>query len=61
MTVKELIERLSQYDGDLEVLTEKTDIFSNCGYVFSAKESTYGIFGTSCKCVIISDQGSDEE
>ena len=61
MTVKELIERLSKYDGDLEVLTKKTDIFGNCGNVFSVKESTYGFFGHSCKCVIISDEDSGDE
>ena len=60
MKVKELREKLEAFPDDLEVLTKKTD-FGNVGLVFTVREDTYASWGKDIPCVIISDEGDDEE
>lgn len=38
MTVKELRDILKDFDDDVEVMTKKTEIFGNVGYVNSIKK-----------------------
>lgn len=56
MTVGELKEALKQYDDNLEVFTKKTELLGNIGYIFSAKQDTYGFFGESLPCILLTDQ-----
>lgn len=61
MKVSEVIEELSKYPSDLEVLTKKTDICGNVGLVFSVRQDSYGFFGRDLPCVLITDEIADEE
>lgn len=61
MKVSEVIEELSKYPSDLEVLTKKTDICGNVGLVFSVRQDSYGFFGKDLPCVLITDEITDEE
>lgn len=61
MKVSEVIEELSKYPGDLEVLTKKTDFCGNVGNVFSIRQDNYGFFGSDIPCVLITDEITDEE
>jgi len=61
MKVKELKEILNNFPDDFEVMTKKTEIFGNVGYVFSVKESTYGFFGTAVPCVLLTDESEEGE
>lgn len=61
MKVSEVIEELSKYPGDLEVLTKKTDFCGNVGNVFSIRQDSYGFFGSDIPCVLITDEITDEE
>lgn len=61
MKVSEVIEKLSKYPSDLEVLTKKTDICGNVGLVFSVRQDSYGFFGKDLPCVLITDEITDEE
>ncbi len=61
MKVSEIIEELSKYPGDLEVLTKKTDICGNVGLVFSIKQDSYSFLGKDLPCVLITDEITDEE
>ena len=62
MKVKELIEQLSKFPEDYEVLTKKTDIGGNCGLVGCVREDEYATFGVVCPCVLITDEfGYGEE
>lgn len=61
MKVSEVIEKLSEYPGDLEVLTKKTDFCGNVGNVFSIRQDSYGFFGSDIPCVLITDEITDEE
>lgn len=56
MTVGELKEALKQYDDNLEVFTKKTEILGTIGYIFSAKQDTYGFFGADLPCILLTDQ-----
>lgn len=60
MTVGELKEALKQFDDNLEVFTKKTELLGNIryfiGYIFSAKQDTYGFFGESLPCILLTDQ-----
>lgn len=56
MTVGELKEALNQYDDNLEVFTKKTDFVGNIGYIYTAKKDTYGFFGESLPCILLTDQ-----
>jgi len=60
MTVGELKEALNQFDDDLEVFTKKTEIVGNIGYVFNVKKDTYGFFGASLPCILLTDQATIE-
>lgn len=35
---------------------KKTDFVGNIGYIFSAKQDTYGFFGESLPCILLTDQ-----
>jgi hypothetical protein len=61
MTVGELKEALNQYDDNLEVFTKKTDFVGNIGYIFNVKQDTYGFFGESLPCILLTDQIEDED
>ena len=61
MKVSEVIDELSKYPSDLEVLTKKTDFCGNVGCVFSIKQDSYGCFGEDLPCVLITDESTDEE
>lgn len=61
MKVSEVIEELSKYPSDLEVLTKKTDFCGNVGNVFSIRQDSYGFFGCDIPCVLITDEITDEE
>lgn len=61
MKVKELKEILNNFPDNLEVMTKKTEIFGNVGYVFSVKESTYGFFGADVPCVLLTDESEEGE
>lgn len=61
MTVGELKEALKQYDDNLEVFTKKTELLGNIGYIFSAKQDTYGFFGESLPCILLTDQTDQVE
>ena len=59
MKIKDLVERLSEFDPELEVMTKKTDI-GNIGEVFDVRSSSYGFFGISIPCVLLTDECADE-
>lgn len=61
MKVKDLIEVLKTCDPNADVMTKKTEYFGNVGYVNSVQNSTYGFFGTSLPCVLLSDEYEDCE
>lgn len=61
MKVHELIAKLQQLPQDADVMTKKTDVVGNIGNVYSVQESTYGFFGASVPCVILTDEFLDEE
>lgn len=61
MTVKELIEKLKEFPDNMEVMTKKTELLGNVGYVFSVYQDSYGFFGVDIPCVLISDESSGEE
>ena len=60
MTVGELKEALKQFDDNLEVFTKKTDFVGNIGYIYTAKKDTYGFFGASLPCILLTDQIEDD-
>lgn len=61
MKVKELREILSKFPDDMEVMTKKTEYFGNVGHVFSVRQDSYGFFGDDIPCVLLTDEGDDEE
>lgn len=61
MKTKELIEILKTCDPDADVMTKKTELFGNVGEVNSVQSSTYGFFGKSIPCVLLSDEYEDCE
>ena len=60
ITVKELKEKLSKYPDDYSVMTKKTEITGNVGYINSIKEDSYGFFGVDIPCVLLTDEFVDE-
>lgn len=56
MTVKELRDILKDFDGDVEVMTKKTEVFGNIGYVNSVRKDSYGLFGVDVSCVLLTDE-----
>lgn len=61
MTVIELIEKLKGFNPNAEVLTKKTELFGNVGYVYSVRSDSYEFFGTTVPCVLLSDECEDSE
>lgn len=61
MTIKKLMDELQKYDPSLVVMTKKTEIFGNVGYVFSVHEDSFGFFGKDVPCVILSDEDNELE
>lgn len=61
MKVKELMAMLEKYDGNTEVMTKKTNYCGNIGSIHSVREDSYGFFGKSISCIILSDEWEDDE
>lgn len=61
MTVGELKEALNKYQDNMEVMTKKTEIFGNVGYVNSIRQDSYGFFGVEVPCVLLSDEFDESE
>ena len=61
MNVKELREALSKFPDDMEVMTKKTEFFGNIAHVWSVRQDSYGFFGGSIPCVLLTDEGDEEE
>ena len=61
MTVKELRDILKDFDDDVEVMTKKTEILGNIGYVNSVKIDSYGFFGADLPCVLLTDEFKPQE
>ena len=60
ITVKELKEKLSEYPDDYAVMTKKTEITGNVGYINSIREDSFGFFGADIPCVLLTDEFEDE-
>ncbi len=56
MTVKELKEILNNFPDELEVMTKKTEILGNVGYINSVKQETYGLIGVDIPCILLTDE-----
>ncbi len=61
MTVKELRDSLNGFDDDVEVMTKKTEILGNIGYVNSVRKDSYGFFGADVPCVLLTDEYDPQE
>ena len=61
MTVKELRNALNNYPDDMEVLTKKTEILGNVGYINSVRKDSYGFFGDDVPCVLLTDEFEPQE
>lgn len=61
MTVNELREILKDFDGDLEIMTKKTEILGNVGYVNSVRKDSYLFLGAPCPCVLLTDEDAERE
>lgn len=55
MKVKELKEILNNFPDELEIMTKKTELLGNIGYVNIVKLDTYGFFGVDIPCVLLTD------
>lgn len=55
MKVKELREILKDFDDDIEVITKKTEIVGNVGFVNSVRKNRYFI-GAELPCVLLTDE-----
>lgn len=60
MTVKELKEILNKFPEEIEIMTKKTELLGNIGYVNSVKQDTYGFFGVDVPCVLVTDEFEGE-
>lgn len=56
MKIKELIEELSKYPDETEVLIKKTDWMTNASFIANVKQDSYGFFGLDIPCVLITDE-----
>ena len=56
MTVKELREALDKFPDYMEVMTKKTELLGNVGYVNCITLDSYGFFGADIPCVLLSDK-----
>lgn len=61
MTVKELRDILKDFDDDVDVMTKKTEILGNIGYVNSVRKDNYGFFGADVPCVLLTDEIEPQE
>lgn len=61
MTVKELRDALKDFDDELEVLTKKTEILGNVGYVDCIRKDRYFIGGGLLPCVLLTDEIAESE
>lgn len=61
MTVKELKIALNGFDDDLEIMTKKTEILGNVGYVNSVRKDSYIFLGYPCPCVLLTDEDAENE
>lgn len=61
MTVKELRNVLEDFEDDVEVMTKKTEILGNVGFVNSVKQDTYGFFGADVPCILLTDEYEESE
>lgn len=61
MTVKELCDILKDLDDNVEVMTKKTEVFGNVGYVNSVKQDSYGFFGADLPCILLTDEYTESE
>lgn len=60
MTVKELKIALNFFDDDIEVITKKTEILGNVGFVNSVRKDRYFI-GAELPCVLLTDECAESE
>lgn len=56
MTVKELIDQLSDMPDNYDVLTKKTELLGNVGEVVCVRIDKYARFGSAIPCVLITDE-----
>lgn len=56
MTVKELRDVLEHFDDELEVITKKTEILGNVGYVNCVRKDSYFIGAGLLPCVLLTDE-----
>ena len=56
ITVKELKDELSKYPDDYSVMTKKTEITGNVGYINSIREDSYVFIGIDVPCVLLTDE-----
>ena len=61
MTVKELKEALNNYPDDYDVMTKKTEILGNVGFVNGLRSDSYGFLGADIPCVILTDEWETRE
>lgn len=61
MKVKKLREALSKFPDEMEVMTKKTELFGNIGYIFSVRRDSYGFFGGDIPCVLLTDESDEED
>lgn len=60
MTVKELKKELEKYGDDVEVLTKKTELLGNVGFVNSARKDLFTMFDIEQECVLLTDEYETE-
>ena len=61
MTVNELREILKDFDGDLFVITKKTEILGNVGLVKSVRKDRFLCGPGEMSCVLITDEDAESE
>jgi hypothetical protein len=61
MTVGELKKLLEKYPDDYDIMIPKRVSLGNCLEVHTVYESTYGFFGLSLPCVMLDQEGDEEE
>ena len=61
MTVKELRDRLKNFDDDVDVMTKKMEILGNIGEVNSVRKDSYDFFGIDVPCVLLTDEFEPQE
>ena len=61
MKVKELIAKLEGFDQNADVMTKKTELMGNIGEVNSCRNDSYGFFGMTIPCVLLTDEYGEGE